>query len=866
MLYNNLSINSNNIAIYKEYIMKKIFATLCALSLVTGAAQIPALSTVSEHVLTTNAASASYTFTKNNVKWTYTYANGVNKSGGYKITGATIVSGTAVNVPATATDGTSIVEIGDNFLKGNTVVKTVSTPSSVKKIGGYFCYNATKLTSVTLGNNTEYLGDYAMYGCSSMTSLSYSGSSLYHFGYGSLWCNKYADTYKANNPSKSALVIGNMLYRYYDKVTSINFGNTINGKYITYINDYAFSADNYTYGPNLTSVNLKGVKYIGQKAFYKCSNLANVGLDDRYFNTGNINGIFHNNTHCWFYTDYGTQGCINSVVYNGSNTSLSVPSTLNGKSIVAIGNAFLSGDSKYTAVSFGNGIKEIGNSFGCDSTELKSVTLPASLEKMGSYTLYNSKLENLSFSQCANVKEIGDGSFWCCPWNDNYFVNNPSENAIIFGTYLYRYNKNVTSLDFSQPVCGKMINYIGYDALSFNAYSGKTGIRSVNLGTTVQAIYGRAFSGCTNLRTVTGGSNLNTIGSNAFNSTTMSAIESAYGNSNYVLLGNALLKWKASGTSVDLAVINNGNLRGIGSDAFAGKNVKKLYLPTHGDFRLANLTIPASVEHVYYGGANNSPLEYNYTNINNNSQMNALFYPSLNAFSGTKAMKEQILRPLVEQIFAAKNITYRGNVVSSIPEYEQVRIAGALYNYLRDNTTYASIFNSGSGEQTLLKHQGQCGGYGAAYVILMEMAGIDAELVAGPGHAWATVKIGSKWYHVDPTWATQNQDFFLESSNQIKKRDDGCHGSYGVGSSDPYLLRYGFATPANANLTCTTVMGDYNGNGLDQNDISTLASYIGQSGLSAHIRAISDINGDGVINNDDVNALTRRYSMGIVNK
>ena len=33
-----------------------------------------------------------------------------------------------------------------------------------------------------------------------------------------------------------------------------------------------------------------------------------------------------------------------------------------------------------------------------------------------------------------------------------------------------------------------------------------------------------------------------------------------------------------------------------------------------------------------------------------------------------------------------------------------------------------------------------------------------------------------------------------------------------------------------------------------------------------HIRAISDINGDGVINNDDVNALTRRYSMGIVNK
>ncbi len=89
----------------------------------------------------------------------------------------------------------------------------------------------------------------------------------------------------------------------------------------------------------------------------------------------------------------------------------------------------------------------------------------------------------------------------------------------------------------------------------------------------------------------------------------------------------------------------------------------------------------------------------------------------------------------------------------------------AVYDYILLNSTYdkgaisplgIAGKNAHNPYGILFDGQGICLGYTTTFKMFMEMAGIPCMVVYAYGkdseHSWNEVKIGGKWYYVDPTW------------------------------------------------------------------------------------------------------------------
>ena len=305
---------------------KKIFAAICSVTMMAGAAAVaPALGlTASSDALVASADSPTIVASENinGVHWAIGYTNGINSMAGYKIIEAfnyncmqnvtvpNVVAGYPVNrigsdiFYGTGTNANHIINltissgiygIEQNFFRDNhslkyvnfnsdlywfddncfynaTELRTLNIPNQVHTIGSNFCCGATSMTSVNLSDNLEYLGHYAFYGCSNMTSFNCNSAHLTEstdFGHGILWANKWADTI-LSNPNTVDLKFGyndSFLYRYVKKLTS-NTNITYNN--VKYVYDHAFGGDAWNYGNKVRKVYLLNAERIGEYAFKKC--------------------------------------------------------------------------------------------------------------------------------------------------------------------------------------------------------------------------------------------------------------------------------------------------------------------------------------------------------------------------------------------------------------------------------------------------------------------------------------------------------------------------------------------------------------------------------------------------------------------
>ena len=123
-------------------------------------------------------------------------------------------------------------------------------------------------------------------------------------------------------------------------------------------------------------------------------------------------------------------------------------------------------------------------------------------------------------------------------------------------------------------------------------------------------------------------------------------------------------------------------------------------------------------------------------------------------------------------------------VTPGMSDYE---IAKALHDYVVLNCDYDTRYYSGNmpyisytPEGMLLEGTAVCAGYGQAYQLLMEEAGIPCEYItgyAGGYHAWNLVLIDGQWYHVDTTWDDPTNrggdyiryDYFLKSDAYMRR-------------------------------------------------------------------------------------------------
>ena len=266
---------------------------------------------------------------------------------------------------------------------------------------------------------------------------------------------------------------------------------------VTDIGDWAFEYS------NIKSITIpNSVTHIGSGAFYGCTGLTSVNISNCA-------------TEISDYMFYGCTGLTditvpNSVIDIGSNafygctglTNITIPN-----SVTSIGNSAFSGCTGLSSVTIGSGVKEINSSFsGC--TSLANVTIPDSVTSIYSGIFDDTALYNDN----AN-------------WDDGVlYINNHliAARHEISGDYIIRPGTctiagsafsgctGLTSVDIPESV-----KEIGY-----NAFSNCTGLTSVTIPNSVAKIGDSAFSDCTGLISVSIGNGVNEISTAAFSGCT----------------------------------------------------------------------------------------------------------------------------------------------------------------------------------------------------------------------------------------------------------------------------------------------------------------------------------------------------------
>ncbi len=262
---------------------------------------------------------------------------------------------TSVTIP------NSVTSIGNTAFYNCSGLTSVTIPNSVTSIGNTAFYNCSRLASVTIPNSVTNIGDYAFGGCSGLTSVTipnsvtsignkaFSGCSNSLFDTTTVpglklvdgWVVGTTDTLSGSLDLGGVRGIGDYAFYNCSGLTSVTIGNGV-----TSIGDHAFSGCS-----GLTSVTIgNGVTSIGDHAFSGCSGLTSVTIPNSVTRIG-VSAFFH----C-----YGL-------------TSVMIPD-----SVTSIGRSAFYYCSGLTSVTIGNGVTSIGSYafFGCSG--LTSVWVPDS--------------------------------------------------------------------------------------------------------------------------------------------------------------------------------------------------------------------------------------------------------------------------------------------------------------------------------------------------------------------------------------------------------------------------------------------------------------------------------------------------------
>ncbi len=205
-----------------------------------------------------------------------------------------------------------------------------------------------------------------------------------------------------------------------------------------------------------------------------------------------------------------SDGSVTVVGYLGSEYILTVPETLGGKPVTAIGEYMLRANNDVIQLTLPEGVKTIGDFAFNSASLLKKVTLPQTLETIGENAFGSCiKLENPVLPE--SLKTVKRYAFAGCDALTD-FVFPESVETIGEGVF-----DNCHELKTAKLPSGlKTIS----DALFFACYK----LESVNVPETVEYIGHNAFGSCYEITELTMPSTLKTVGDNAFDSTKITSL------------------------------------------------------------------------------------------------------------------------------------------------------------------------------------------------------------------------------------------------------------------------------------------------------------------------------------------------------
>ena len=249
---------------------------------------------------------------------------------------------------------------------------------------------------------------------------------------------------------------------------------------------------------NLESVTLGSkVETIDYCAFYNCSSLSEINLNDQIVSYG----------------AYAFQNC----------TSLT--SVVIGSKVDEMGGAVFDGCINIKTVEIHEGASVIGKSAFSGCTKLTTITIPNSVLTIGDGAFYGcvslteAKIGNgvktipsEAFRECTNLESVTLGSKvetidYCAFYNCSSLSEiNLNDQIVSYGAYAFQ---NCTSL--TSVVIGSKV-----DEMGGAVFDGCINIKTVEIHEGASVIGKSAFSGCTKLTTITIPNSMLTIGDGAF--------------------------------------------------------------------------------------------------------------------------------------------------------------------------------------------------------------------------------------------------------------------------------------------------------------------------------------------------------------
>lgn len=270
-----------------------------------------------------------------------------------------------ITIPETY-NGKPVIGIAD-YGFANSKLSKINLPDSLQTIGNYAFNSCNNLISVDIPKNVTRIGNSAFSGCSILEEITisegvtYLGSNIFNdcFNLNLIKVDKNNKIYDSRNNCNAIIETATNTLLYGSNYTIIPEG-------VVKIKAFAFQ-----YFNELKAIYLpQSVVTVEDSAFYRCSNLTiycqvnsqPIGWDF-YWNSSEANVVWGYNPSSGLQYTLNSSG--NGYILTGSTEEKSymlIPSTYNGKPVVAIGDSAFKSSSTLFCVSMPDSITEIGDS------------------------------------------------------------------------------------------------------------------------------------------------------------------------------------------------------------------------------------------------------------------------------------------------------------------------------------------------------------------------------------------------------------------------------------------------------------------------------------------------------------------------